>query len=243
LYGQGHTIKNIHYSGSANWGFFPSAYGINVYELNLSDISIVTTGSAAGIICIWSLSNDIIKQCHVSGSIIGGGNVGGIAGQESTNGGSGHSIQYCTFAGILKGNNAGGILGYKQNGSGYNWCHTYIQCCGVRADITGSTAAGLSVNKGDSLRGALHLTRCFFIGNLDGSSVYAIANWINSISEVYVAVKSIPEEKTLSITGADILYDNDLATAAGYVVSGGTPETTAHLKNRQYLRDTYHWSE
>lgn len=244
FYGQNHTIKNISYIGAANWGFFPSlGSGSTVRDLYLSDLNVTTTAEkTGGIVASWGLNSYIIN-CHVQGVINGGQYVGGIVGVGASVDSSNRYIQYCTFSGNISGSYIGGIMGRNQ-GAGWRYSSTYIQCCGVRATLNSTnkvSGVGCWQESPGSYSG-IYYSKCYFIGSLYGNAIYGIADRLDSASELYAVVESTTQDGTVNMVNTNVIYDNDVATTAGYTVTGGTPETSAHLKDATYMRTTYNWS-
>ncbi len=245
FHGQSHTIDNIRYTGSSNWGFFPYATQLlNVEKLALTNMNILTTGSAGGIFCQWAQGiTGTISYCKVTGVLASDGYTGGIAGYEPRDGYTDHAIRYCTFSGILKGSTVGGIMGFKHRGTTYNYSTTVIQNCGVRASIISSNyGCGIVASNGDTYYMNLIVQRSYFIGSFDGSSNthHNVSNAIQNWSEIYTVIKSVKEG--VSVNGrSGVLYDSDVASAGNITITDGVPETTEHLQSPTYLHDTLHW--
>lgn len=107
--GRGHTISNIQYVGNNSWGFFGSSGYINVSNLNLKDINIITSNNIGGIVCCNNQGSYVnVHNCHVSGhleSSIADKNVSGIVYIEQAQ----CKVTYSSFSGVLK--NVGGTIG------------------------------------------------------------------------------------------------------------------------------------
>ena len=166
--GNGHTIRNLTYSANTNdFGLF-RVIGSNgvVRNLKLENCSISGSGDTYG--GIVGTNYGTIENCHVSGSITGGNDVGGIVGSGRSPG----LIIACSNSATINGtDNVGGIEG-ASNGT------NMISCCNT-GTVTGTTSyvGGIS----GWPRSSAKSTTCYFsAGNNNSFGTYT-ASWTQEV--------------------------------------------------------------
>lgn len=130
--GNGYSINNlvINRPGSNQAAFITqSGPACVVNNIGFSNITVVGGAMAAA---ISGASSGTVDQVTVSGSISGSTNVGGLVGQNYTNG----KIVRATFSGSVNGSNnsVGGITGYNNSG--------LIDDCLVSGSVSGNNEVG-----------------------------------------------------------------------------------------------------
>ena len=164
--GQGHIIKgltlNIMDNLAQNYGFFRSIGSDAVIgNLNLIEVYIYSISRHIGAIA--GNSQGKIEDCTVSGSVIGEGYVGGIAGNQE-----GGNISGCKNHSNVQANNtaasAGGVAGNAEN-CAISDCYNYGTI--TATGFTGDVAAGGIV--GQTGFGA-KISGCHNSGNISGKN-------------------------------------------------------------------------
>ena len=160
--GKGHTISGLTVNPTAVYaGLFATINtGGQVRNLGLLDVSIsadsrngsnygVTDSYAGGIV---GISNGVIENCYVTGSVNGSGftYVGGIAGSIGANA----RIRNCYTAGSVSGDDfAGGIAGYAAMQGGIENCYSTaaVATTGTFGDNGSASSNGLGGTAGGVL--------------------------------------------------------------------------------------------
>lgn len=140
LDGGGHVITGLYsYSPTeanrvVNGGLIENLWtGASVENLTLEKCFIIVssdgayTGGIAG-----STYNATVKNCHVTGTVLGGVSTGGIVGDTSDS-----QVYDCTFDGFVEGNLSGGGIAGNAYGS-------IIENCEVSGEINGKPAGGIA---------------------------------------------------------------------------------------------------
>ena len=162
--GNGNTISNLYVNELTSYqGFFGLVYGGKYLNINIEN-AYVKGGSQVGILIgeanriePYRMVDDLelvhkastfatIINCHVSGTVYGEGNVGGIAGVVY-----GDEINYCSSEGsVYASGEAGGLFGYATflryiGGFNYVNANKSVRNCYSRCDVTVQeyTAGGL----------------------------------------------------------------------------------------------------
>ncbi len=257
FYGQNHTIANISYSGTDIWGFFQGVtsssvtFCFRIYDLFLKDLNITTTNYVGAFIGALSMGRmyqnieQIIQNCKATGTISTTEIAGGLVGLHNTS--HALTIRNSAFTGnITGGSEASGLIGSHRRTNNDNNGSCNIYTSGVRANISSNGRAcglvGSNTTGGYAWGGTIQ--KCYFIGNFNGnnSSIYGItySTEQRSFQENYAVIKKA--NTTVIMDNAANIYDNDVVSDAEITITGGTPETTEHLKDASYMRDTYNWS-
>ena len=171
LDGGGHTISGL--SGSCR-GLFNAIYGdgvvrnLTINNCNINNSSSDFVGAIAGI------NAGHIENCHVTGNITGGENVGGIVGYNTSSGGNGTIVACSNSASITGSQYVGGIVGDNRQ---------VILSCTNSGTITG---AGGAITSGGNT------TSCYFSVGTDNGIGTQITNndWSSAIENMNNALQS-----------------------------------------------------
>ena len=235
--GQGHTIDNIYFIGTGNWGFFQElSTGSTVKNLKMTNMYIAAScsvsGGAAGVVSIAG-SNCIIQNCHISGQIentsVSGGygyNNNCVAGVVGLPNGGGTKILNCSFSGVLKvaagaDAHAHGIVGHGKNGG----CSVYN--CMANVNFASDSAAHVGIKCFDNQE----TVNCEFRGQ-NVEYPFGFNTNVNCIGIVESYSKTIQCPNSHS----NCYMDSDKASAAGITIpSNCGSATTAELKDSSWL--------
>ena len=176
--GQGHLISDLYVNELTNYqGLFGLVHGGKYLNVNLNN-AYVKGGGAVGILIGQAkftegpavnleLFNKVIHlatiiNCHVSGTVFGENQVGGLAGYVD-----GEEINMCSSSGIVHANQsgAGGLFGYAglycyDGGNGYKLSGKSVRNCYSRCVVTAEnfTAGGLG--------GISPMENCYAVGTV-----------------------------------------------------------------------------
>ena len=161
--GNGNTISNFSYgpTASANVGLFGSVEGLDttIENLDLSGVSINTTGNRVGAIVARLANGASLTNCSVRNGLIDASNdVGGLVGENNSG-----TIQWCEFEGIIDaGSTVGGLVGE-------NVFDGIISNCSSKGTVIGFAAVGglVGENSFDSL-----ISMCYSLCDVQRQSVY-----------------------------------------------------------------------
>ena len=239
--GNGHTISNLTVQGASHLGLFGHVSG-RVKNVGVVDARITGSGYRVG--CLAGSSSGIVIQCHSTGTVAGGGLVGGLVG-ENFGGVVGEKIDawlgenvvgrmvrcHSDAAVAATGGSAGGLVGNVEGGS--------IAMSYSTGPVTGDSHIGGLI--GRSYQGAV--SQCYstsavsggmHIGGLIGQ------NWTGYITHCY-SVGPISGESTFGgLLGSNV----DAGRSPGVIIgcfwdiekSGqptsirGTGKTTARMQ-------------
>lgn len=235
--GQDHIIKNISYNGTAHWGFFAGNITGSILNLKLLELQAYTTAVVGAFVGNKNGGGEVaIRNCHATGNITSTGNrAAGIVGNRDGGGTGGFTLDFCTFAGVIRGSTVSGMANFSTVHSP----NIVITCCNVRADLAASGEC-YTIMFGSGYYSSSYpgfVRKSCFIGTMSGNNLTAGYNLAGRCTEDYAVIKSANK----GVTCRSELYDATVASAAGITVNGGTGETTEHLQSKQYLHDTYHW--
>lgn len=170
--GGGHTISGL--SGSCR-GLFNAIYGdgvvrnLTINNCNINNSSSNFVGAIAGI------NAGHIENCHVTGNITGGENVGGIVGYNTSSSVGNGTIVACSNSASITGSQyVGGIVGDNRQ---------VILSCTNSGTITG--AGGAIASGGNT-------TSCYFSTGTNNGIGTQITNndWSSAIADMNAALQS-----------------------------------------------------
>jgi hypothetical protein len=149
--GNGHKISHLTVKGQDFLGLFGQlAFGGEVKDLGVADVSITGSGS-----CVGGLAGEnqgTVSQCYSTGAVSGSTNVGGLVGAA----GGESAVTHCYSVGSVSGGSyVGGLVG--QNGG-------TVTCCYSTGGVSGAgfRAGGLVGNNHGTV------TQCHSIGAVSG---------------------------------------------------------------------------
>ena len=221
--GQGHTIDNINYVGTWNWGFFGTLHSTSeVKNLNLTNMYVIGTG-VGGI--AQYCAGTTIQNCKVSGMLQGTADVGGIIGNA---GNPTSTVRECSVSGKLTSTSsstrAGGICPTDS--------YTQVFNSIVVADIS-------SNNYTTGIKGSGNTAiNCEVRGTLKGASGrVGLFTFENATSVNCIAAVTSLRGGWYNASYNNCYMDSTLASAGGFSIpSGVTGATTEELKDESWLR-------
>ena len=218
--GQGHTIDNIVYIGTNEWGFFNTLYGGKVENIYLTNIHVISTEHIAGVV-IYKNSNPTLQNIHISGQLetINTNNEVPACGFYFQGEGS---VSQCSFSGVIKSN--GSAFGIGQNGN------TLVTDCMINADITAPiyTAPFTSTNA--------TIINSEFRGTVTGGTLMVGAYSANLTNCLLIYQPGTTGSWQSNSSYYNVCFDSTLAAEGGFDLSGFiTPATTAELKDKTWL--------
>jgi hypothetical protein len=238
-YGNGYEISNLTVQVDTNYcygGLFGEIWG-RIEDVRLTEVSIASTAAspyAIGGLAGYLGETGTIYNCHVQGSISGNGAayVGGLVGWQY-----GGTIEECSAVGSVSQSGTGytgGLVGGTRNP------HILRSFAAVNVTSNGPCTGGLVGSNGGVIEQSYAVgdvtSTSYWIGGLVGNnSPFDIEC---AIIECYATGKVSGNSSIGGLVGINSnatiessYYDKD--TAGCNVITGGTPKSTADMKNQE----------
>ncbi|KKM72349.1 hypothetical protein LCGC14_1421380 [marine sediment metagenome] len=196
--GKGFTITGLFIDKSGTAGLFNQIdTTLNIKDVTLASVDITGT-SAVGALAyiIW---DGIVSGCHVSGTVTGGNNTGGLFGEYQAD--SPSTVSDCSSSVVVAGGTqTGGLIGALANASGT------ITGCSATGSVSGSARVGGFVGRHLSGGASSTITQCYATGNVTttSGSVGGFVGQMDGNATGGIITQSYADGNVLSTGGEDI---------------------------------------